>query len=71
MKAFLVSLGVLGIIGLVGASLLLGGLIWMLCLGALGHIFQVKQLEIGYWQSVLVALIAGVLLGGISSSRKS
>lgn len=42
---------------------LIGGFIWMICLGALSHIFDIPKLAIGYWPSVLVAVIANFLLG--------
>jgi hypothetical protein len=50
---------------LVSAVILLGGFIWMLGLGALAHIFGVSALAIGYWQSCIVALIVGILFGGL------
>lgn len=50
---------------------LLAGFIWMLCLGALSHIFDAPQLAISYWQSVCVAIIFSLLFGGITSSGKS
>lgn len=49
---------------------LLGGWIWMLGLGALSHIFDVPNLAIGFWQSVLVAFIVNLLIGGGVKSKE-
>ena len=48
---------------------LIGGYTWMICLGVLSHIFDVPSLAISYWQSVVVAFIANLLLGGFSRTR--
>lgn len=49
---------------------LLTGFFWMIGLGVLSHIFHEPRLAIGYWQSVLVALVVNLLLGGFSRSSK-
>lgn len=48
---------------------LLGGFIWMICLGALSHIFDIPKLAIGYWPSVLVGVIFSLLFGGAKGSK--
>lgn len=68
MKAIItVILVILLTVGLV----FLGGFIWMVCLGALSHIFDAKKLAIGFWPSVLVSVIASALLGGFRAGTKS
>lgn len=48
---------------------LLGGFIWMICLGALSHIFGFEKLAIAFWPSVLVSLIFNILLGRSRSNQ--
>lgn len=40
---------------------LLGGFIWMISFGALANIFDMQNLAIGYWNSVLVFFIITAL----------
>lgn len=44
---------------------LFSGWVWMLGLGGLSHIFGVPELAIGYWQSVVVAMIISILIGAV------
>lgn len=60
---------ILVVLGIIVPAVLFGGLVWMLALGALSHIFNVPNLAIGYWQSVLVSLIFALLFGAIGSSK--
>lgn len=53
----------------VAAFTLIGGLIWMLGLGVLAHIFNNPDLAIGYWQSVVLAVFVNLILAGIQSRR--
>lgn len=45
---------------------LLNGFLWMVALGALSHIFNVPNLAIGYWSSVLVAFIGNIVIAKIA-----
>lgn len=45
--------------------ILMGGFIWMILLGALSHIFNVPNLAISFWQSVLVSLIFSLIFGSL------
>ena len=54
----------------VGWLSLLSGFVWMIGLGILSSIFHAPNLAIGYWQSVLVAFIVNLLLGGFIRSNK-
>lgn len=54
----------------VGATLF-AGLLWWVGLGILANIFNAPNLAITYWQSVVVALIANILLGGIGNAVRS
>lgn len=62
----LASVCILGAIGvivfIIAPFILFGGWIAMLGLRALAHIFGVTALAVGYWQSLLVALILAVLV---------
>ncbi len=49
---------------------LISGLLWMIGLGVLSHIFQQPNLAIGYWHSVMVAFVVNLLLGGFTRSNK-
>lgn len=60
---------ILGIVGIVVSAFLFGGFIWMICLGALAHIFNAPSLAISFWKSVVVGVIFAVLFGGISRAR--
>lgn len=55
------TLIILGLVVLIPAGLALSALLVMLIAGALGHAFNVDQLYISYWQSLIVALALGVL----------
>lgn len=61
MAALLIVILVLAVIGI---YVLLGGLLWMVGLGILSHIFAAPNLAISFWQAVVVSLVVGVLLGG-------
>lgn len=50
----------------VGVTMLCG-LIWMLGLGVLAHIFNNPHLAIGYWQSVVLALFVNMILGVVGA----
>lgn len=54
---------------IVGAVTLVSGLVWMLGLGVLAHIFNNSDLAIGYWQSVVLALFVNLILAGIQARR--
>jgi len=55
---------------LVVAGLLLGGLVWMLGLGILAHIFNAPNLAVGFWQSLLAGIVVNILLGGTVAFRR-
>ena len=49
----------------VAAIGLISGLIWWLALGVMAHMFNNPNLAISYWQSVIVAVFANMILGGV------
>lgn len=69
MKTIETILLIIFILTLFIIGFLLGGLIWMVGLGLLAQIFQAPNLAIGYWQSVVVAVIVSLLFGGFSSIK--
>ena len=65
-----VALAILAILVLLVGVFLFSGFVWMICLGALAHIFNVPDLAIGYWASVVVAIIFSALFGGLRTASK-
>lgn len=55
---------------LFAAAILFAGLVWWIGLGILAGIFQAPNLAIGYWQSVVAAVVVSILLGGVGSINR-
>jgi len=56
---------------LFAAAILFAGLVWWIGLGILAGIFQAPNLAIGYWQSVVAALVVNIMLGGVGAVHRN
>lgn len=61
--------GFLGLVALIAAAILLQAWVLMLLLGAIAHIFDWPNLLLGFWQTVPIVLILG-LIGAIFRGGK-
>ena len=56
---------------LCAVAILFAGLVWWIGLGILAGIFHAPNLAIGYWQSVVAALVVNIMLGGVGAVHRN
>lgn len=71
MKVLIAILIVITAVVVMAVGFLLGGLVWMLCLGSIASVFGYPVLAISYWSSVLVCTIFWLMFGGFVGTARN